>query len=92
MTGHKNQNKKNTRDLSYFSLLMTFSHKCYLTVTKKWVKLLNCNLCSPKNTFLAIIFNFGHIRMVAYTAIIKYFLGIFNFKKFEIDSIFAKKN
>ena len=81
---------------------MTFSHKCYLPVTKKGEKLLNCSLCSPKTTFLAIFANFGQLWMVVYTAIGQ-FLEIFSIicwvcigvtykvKNFEINPIFAKK-
>ena len=52
---------------------MTFSHKCYLPVTKK-KQLLKYSICSQKTTFfLAIFANFGQLWMVVYTAIIKNF-------------------
>ena len=51
---------------------MTFSHKCYLPVTKKMEKI-DCSFNSPKTTFLAIFANFGQLWMVVYTAMIKFF-------------------
>ena len=78
---------------------MTYSHKYYLPVTKnKDKKILNCNLCSTKNTYFAI---FGQLWMVVYTAIMKTFeifplymmrIGVTEkVKNFEIDPIFAEK-
>jgi hypothetical protein len=47
--------------------MLLASHK------KKIKQLLNCSLCSPKTTFLAIFANFGQLWMVVYTAIINNF-------------------
>ena len=53
---------------------MTFSHKCYLPVTKKIKELLNSSLCSPKTTDFDILANFGQLCMVStYIAIVKNF-------------------
>ena len=45
--------------------MLPYSHQ------KKWEKLINCSFYSPKTPFLAIFANFGQLRMVVYTAIIK---------------------
>ena len=62
-------------------------------------KMLNCSLCSPKTTFIAI---FGQLWMVVHIAIffvVEFFnctyrsrIGVCNLKvkNFEIDTIFAK--
>ena len=67
-------NKKVISDFSIFFLSKWLSH---INVTcqsqKKWKRLLNCSLCSPKTTYFAFFANICQLSMFVYTAIMKFF-------------------